>query len=142
LTLPGHPEILVLGDLANCRGSDGRPLPGLAPVAIQQGRYAARLVMNRLKGSRLNGRTTPAFHYRDLGAMATIGRRSAVASYRGWSIQGFAAWLAWLFIHLMQLVGFENRLLVLLQWAWNYLTFSRSARLMTLYDEAARHPEH
>ncbi|MCA9116272.1 MAG: NAD(P)/FAD-dependent oxidoreductase [Planctomycetaceae bacterium] len=137
LTLPGHPDILVLGDLANCTGADGRPLPGLAPVAIQQGRYAARLIINRLKG-----RETPAFQYRDLGAMATIGRRSAVATFRGWSIQGFAAWLAWLFIHLMQLVGFENRLLVLLQWAWNYLTFSRSARLMTLYEDGSRPPEH
>lgn len=126
LALPGHPEILVLGDLAHARQPDGRPLPGVAPVAMQQGAYAARLIQNRLRG-----RVISPFRYRDRGSMAVIGRSAAVAEIGGLRIRGFAAWLTWLFVHLIHLVEFENRLLVLVQWGWNYVTRNRSARLIT-----------
>ncbi|MBI4583070.1 MAG: NAD(P)/FAD-dependent oxidoreductase [Planctomycetes bacterium] len=126
LHLRSHPEIFVIGDLAHCAGADGRPLPGLAPVAIQQGQYAARLLKARLEG------WTPApFAYRDWGNLATIGRAAAVAEIGKLEFSGFFAWLLWLFVHLVQLIGFENRLLVLIQWAWNYFTWNRSARLIT-----------
>ncbi|MFB3820322.1 MAG: NAD(P)/FAD-dependent oxidoreductase [Candidatus Methylomirabilales bacterium] len=136
LSLPGHPEILVVGDLAHLPGPDGRPLPGVAQVAMQQGAYAARLIAARLRGERL-----PAFRYRDYGTMATIGRHAAVADLFGLRFSGRLAWLAWLFIHLMQLVQFENRLLVLVQWAWNYFSYNRAARLITGYQPACREPE-
>lgn len=126
LTLPGHPEILVLGDMALVRDAKGIPLPGTAPVAMQQGSYAARLIRNRIKGV-----VTPPFLFHDKGTMATIGRASAVADVFGLRFSGWFAWLAWLFIHLMYLIAFENRLLVLMQWCWNYLTRNRSARLIT-----------
>ena len=126
LTLPGHPDIFVIGDLANVRGSDGRPLPGLAPVAIQEGRYVARLIARRLDGG-----TMPPFRYHDPGTMATIGRAAAVAVIGPLRLSGYPAWLAWLFLHLMELVQFENRVLVFLQWTWNYITRNRSARLIT-----------
>lgn len=131
LAVPGHPGILVLGDLAHARQAGdrqpgGQPLPGLAPVAMQQGAYAGRLITRRLQG-----RETPPFRYRDRGSMAVIGRSAAVAQIRGLRLSGFAAWLAWLFIHLIYLVEFENRLLVLLQWGWSYVTRNRSARLIT-----------
>jgi NADH:quinone reductase (non-electrogenic) len=126
LSLPTHPEILVLGDMANCTGRDGKPLPGIAPVAVQQGTYAAKLIR-----ARLTGRARAPFRYRDLGTMATIGRAAAVADIGPLHFSGLPAWLAWLFVHLMKLVAFENRLLVLLQWMWSYLTWNRSARLIT-----------
>jgi NADH dehydrogenase len=126
LTLAAHPEVFVIGDMAHCEDADGNPLPGLAPVAMQQGRYAARLI-----DARLSGRTVPAFRYRDRGTMATIGSMKAVCDIFGWRYSGPLAWLTWLFVHLMQLVQFENRLLVLIQWAWHYLTRNRSARLIT-----------
>ena len=126
LTLPGHPEVFVLGDLASCADKQGKPLPGVAPVAIQQGQYTARVVSDRIKG-----RATPPFAYHDYGTMATIGRSSAVAQLGGWKFTGFVAWCLWLFIHLLQLVKYESRVLILIQWAWNYLTFSRSTRLIT-----------
>lgn len=126
LTLPGHPEILVLGDLANYSHQTGSPLPGLAPVAMQQGSYAARLIQ-----ARLEGKTLPPFHYKDRGSMATIGRARAVADL-GWIyLSGYLAWLAWLFIHLLYIVQFQSRLLVLIQWAISYVTHGRSARLIT-----------
>ncbi len=126
LYLQGHPEIFVIGDLAHCAGADGKPLQGLAPVAVQQGQYAARLLKARLEG------WTPApFAYRDWGNLATIGRAAAVAAIGKLEFSGFFAWLVWLFVHLVQLIGFENRLLVLIQWAWNYFTWNRSARLIT-----------
>src|SRR5262249_27523177 len=126
LTVPGHPNIFVIGDLAHCRGPDGKPLPGVAPVAMQQGRYVARLIRARLQGEE-----TPPFRYKDRGSLATIGRAAAVADF-GWvRFSGLLAWLLWLFVHLMYLVQFDNRLLVLFQWAWNYLTRNRSARLIT-----------
>lgn len=126
LSVPGHPEIFVVGDLARALGGDGRPLPGVAPVAMQQGRHVARAV-----AARLRGRTPPAFRYFDKGSLATIGRAAAVADFGRLRFGGYPAWLAWLFIHLMYLVEFENRLLVFVQWAWNYFTRNRSARLIT-----------
>lgn len=126
LTLPGHPEIFVIGDMANFSHQGGKPLPGVAPVAIQQGAYAAQLILKRLAGKSL-----PPFHYQDKGSLATIGRSAAVADL-GWiRLSGFPAWLLWLFLHLMLLVKFESRVLVFIQWVWNYFTFGRSARLIT-----------
>ncbi|MGH7163742.1 MAG: NAD(P)/FAD-dependent oxidoreductase [Planctomycetota bacterium] len=126
LTLPGRPEIFVLGDLAHCAGEDGKPLPGVAPVAMQQGRYASRLVAARLRGESL-----PPFRYTDMGTMATIGRAAAVADLRGLRFSGYPAWLIWLFVHLINLIQFESKMLVLFQWAWSYVTFGRTARLIT-----------
>jgi NADH dehydrogenase len=126
LSLPNHPEVLVLGDMANYSHQGGRPLPGVAPVAIQQGYYAAKLIKARLRGG-----PAPEFHYRDLGSLATIGRRAAVAQFGRLKFSGLLAWLLWLFIHLMKIVNFRNRVLVLMQWAWSYFTYDRSARLIT-----------
>ena len=126
LTLPGRPEVFVIGDMANYPHQTGKPLPGVAQVAMQQGRYVAGLIQRRLRGE-----PPPRFHYHDRGTMATIGANSAVADL-GWArFNGYLAWLAWLFIHIVFLVEFENRLLVLVQWAWNYFTRNRSARLIT-----------
>jgi NADH dehydrogenase len=135
LTLPGHPEIFVVGDLAQLRDQSGKPLPGVAPVAIQQGHYAAELIRERLRGG-----TLPPFRYRDHGNMATIGRAAAVADLHGVRLSGLLAWLAWLFIHLLYLVEFQNRMLVLLQWGWNYFTRNRSARLITGIAPATAEP--
>ena len=126
LSLPGRQEVFVIGDLANYSHQTGKPLPGLAPVAMQQGRYVADLIQRRLRGE-----PTRPFHYHDRGTMATIGAASAVADL-GWiKLSGYPAWLVWLFIHILYLVEFENRLLVIVQWGWNYLTRNRSARLIT-----------
>jgi NADH dehydrogenase len=131
LSLPGHPEILVIGDAAHFEHGGAKPLPGVAQVAIQQGHYAGRLVVARLADERL-----PAFRYEDRGSMATIGKAKAVADL-GWTrLTGFVAWVAWLFVHLLFLVGYENRVLVLTQWAWYYVWRRRSARLITAW-----HPE-
>ncbi|HZU38779.1 MAG TPA: NAD(P)/FAD-dependent oxidoreductase [Gemmataceae bacterium] len=125
-SLPGHPEVFVIGDMADFKDENGKPLPGVAPVAIQQGRYVARLIRERLRG-----RTLPPFHYKDRGSVAVIGRAAAVADL-GWiHISGYLAWLAWLVIHIMNLILFENRLLVMVQWAWDYATRNRAARLIT-----------
>jgi NADH dehydrogenase len=126
LSIAGHPDVFVLGDMASCMGDDGKPLPGVAPVAISQGKYIAKLIKARLKG-----RTIPAYRYRDLGSLATIGRSAAVADIGKWHFSGFLAWLMWLFIHLMKIVSFRNRLLVLMQWGWSYFSYDRSARLIT-----------
>ena len=127
LTLPGHREVFVIGDLACARTSpDGPALPGLAPVAMQQGHYVAKLIRQRLGGG-----TLKPFHYWDRGTMATIGRARAVAMIGPVKFSGLIAWLAWLFIHLMYIVEFQNRLLIFFQWAWNYLAWNRSARLIT-----------
>lgn len=126
LTVPGHPDIFVVGDLAHYAHQTKTPLPGVAPVAMQQGRYAAEAI-----AARLRGRAVEPFRYRDRGSMATIGRAAAVTDL-GWvRFNGMLAWLTWLFIHLLYLVEFDNRLLVLVQWAWNYLTWNRGARLIT-----------
>lgn len=126
LTISGHPEIFAIGDIAHVRSDGQQPLPGVAPVAMQQGTYVARLVAQRLRRD-----TLPAFRYHNRGNLATIGKHAAVADL-GWvRFSGYFAWLAWLFIHIMYLVQFQNRLLVLLQWAWSYFTLNRSARLIT-----------
>jgi NADH:ubiquinone reductase (H+-translocating) len=126
LSLPGHPEAFVIGDLAAFVHQGGQPLPGLAPVAIQQGRAAAQNVWRRL-----TGRPTERFGYRDKGSIATIGRASAVAVIPGLQLSGFVAWLAWLLVHIFFLIGFRNRFLVLFEWAWAYSTHQRGARLIT-----------
>lgn len=126
-TVANRPDIFVIGDLANCPGPDGKPLPGMAPVAMQQGEYVAATIVRRLKGESPKG----PFRYFDKGAMATIGRAQAVAESMGLKFSGFIAWLAWLFIHIMYLARFENRVLVLFQWFWNYITRNRTARLIT-----------
>jgi NADH dehydrogenase len=126
LTVPGHPEIFVIGDLASFSHQTGQPLPGLAPVAMAEGRYVARAIQTRLRGE-----PVPPFHYFDKGNLATIGRNSAVAEFGRVHISGFFAWIVWLFVHLMYLVEFDNRLLVLIQWMYNYITRNRGARLIT-----------
>ena len=128
LSLAGHPEVLALGDMVRIRRDDGEPLvlPGLAPVAMQQGRYAGRLVRNRLAG-----RKTPPFRYRDKGNLATIGRAAAVAEIKGLELGGFLAWITWLVVHLWYLVGFQNRLLVVVRWSFSFVTHGRGARLIT-----------
>lgn len=127
LSVPGHPEIFVVGDLANFTPpGEQHPLPGLAPVAMQEGRFAAKNI-----GDDLKGRARQTFHYRGKGTMATIGRAAAIAQIGNLHLSGTIAWLMWLFVHLMYLVGFRNRLLVFIEWAWDYLTYQRSARLIT-----------
>jgi NADH dehydrogenase len=126
-TVGNRPNVFVIGDLANCPGTDGKPLPGMAPVAMQQGEYVAAAIVRRLKGESPKG----PFRYFDKGSMATIGRASAVGESFGLKFSGFIAWLAWLFIHIMYLARFENRVLVLFQWFWNYVTRNRTARLIT-----------
>jgi NADH dehydrogenase len=126
LTVPGYPNIFVIGDLAALKGQDGRWLPGVAQVAIQQGRVAAANLRRQVSGEPLQ-----PFRYRNLGNLATIGRNKAVADLPGWRFKGYPAWLFWLFVHVMNLVGFRNRLSVLTQWAFSYLTFQRSVRLIT-----------
>jgi len=127
LAVPGHPEIFVIGDTAHVVGDDGRPLPGLAPVAKQQGAYVARVLR-----AQLSGRAAPeSFRYRNLGTMATIGRRAAVADFGWLRLDGTLAWLLWGLIHVSFLVGFRNRLVVILDWLWSYVTFQSGARLIT-----------
>jgi NADH dehydrogenase len=126
LTVPGHPEVFAIGDVAHTAGPDGNPLPGVATVAIQQGRYVGRLLRNRSRGV-----PTKPFEYKDRGTMAIIGRAAAVAQLGRLHLSGFPAWLIWLFVHLVNLIEYQNRLLVLIQWAWAYFTRKRSARLIT-----------
>ena len=142
LSVPGHPELLVLGDLAHVPGPDGRPLPGIAPVALQQGRHAARTILGDLRG-----KPRQPFVYRDKGQMATIGRSRAVVQTGALRIGGLFAWIAWLVIHIYYLSGFKNRLFVLFQWAWSYFTFARGARLIVgkswqSYPEESGDPAH
>ena len=126
LSLPEHSEVFVIGDLAALADTDGKPLPGVAPVAIQQGGAAAKNLLHRIAGQ-----PTVPFRYHDKGSMATIGRASAIAHIGKLELSGFAAWLAWLFVHILFLIGFRNRLMVMIQWAWSYVTFERGARLIT-----------
>jgi len=125
LTIPGHPEIFVIGDLAYLE-YDGKPLPGLAPVAMQQGRYAADAIVERLRG-----RTPEPFHYFNKGNLAVIGRLAGVADFGRLRFHGLLAWLLWLFVHLMYIVEFQNRLTIFIHWGFLYLTFDRGARLIT-----------
>jgi NADH dehydrogenase len=128
LTLPGHPEVFAIGDMVRVRDADGASvvLPGVAPVAMQQGRYAGRVVRARV-GQRPHG----AFRYRDKGNLATIGRAAAVADIKGLRLSGFPAWATWLVVHLWYLIGFQNRLLVLIRWSFSFATHGRGARLIT-----------
>ena len=129
LSVPGHPEVFVAGDLARVLLGE-RVVPGVAPAAIQQGRHAADSIVRLVSGE-----SAPAFHYRDKGSLATIGRAAAVAEIGRLRFGGFLAWMAWLLIHIFYLIGFRNRLWVLAGWAWSYVTFKRGARLIT-----GRHP--
>jgi NADH:ubiquinone reductase (H+-translocating) len=130
LSIPDHPEVFVIGDLAALKDASGKMLPGVAPVAILEGRYVAKLIRHELhRGPEPMSR--PAFHYHDKGSLATIGRAAAVAQFGKIHISGFIAWLAWLFVHILFLIGFRNRLLVFIQWAWSYVTYERGARLIT-----------
>jgi NADH dehydrogenase len=149
LSLAGHPEVFVIGDLAAAKDEHGKMLPGVAPVAIQEGKFVAKLIRkeverggtNRnLEGALALSRSVrqggdfdsrPAFHYWDKGSLATIGRAAAVAQFGKIHISGFIAWLSWLFVHILFLIGFRNRLLVFIQWAWSYVTYERGARLIT-----------
>jgi NADH dehydrogenase len=127
LTIPGYPEIYVVGDLAGLAGKDGKQLPGVAQVAMQGGAYAARAIVARLNGPR----EIKPFHYFDKGDLAVIGRAAAVARIFGFRLHGLIAWLVWLFVHIMYLVQFQNRVLVFIRWGFLFLTFSRGARLIT-----------
>lgn len=126
LTVPGHPEIFVVGDLASLKDEEGNMLPGVAPVAMQEGAFAAENIQRDLRGEPRKN-----FHYFDKGSLATIGRSAAIAQFGNIHISGFIAWLSWLFIHILFLIGFRNRIVVLLQWAWSYFTYERGARLIT-----------
>ena len=126
LSIPGHPEVFVLGDLASVMQPNGHPIPGVAPAAIQMGEFAADAIEADRKGQ-----PRGVFHYHDKGSMATIGRSSAVAQFHGLKLSGMPAWLAWLFVHLMFLIGFRSRAQVLWEWFWAYLHFQRGARLIT-----------
>ncbi|MGA8143522.1 MAG: NAD(P)/FAD-dependent oxidoreductase [Candidatus Acidiferrales bacterium] len=126
MTVPGHPEIFVIGDLSSFSHQTGKPLPGVAQPAIQQGRYVAKVIQRRI-----HGEETKPFHYFDKGNLATIGRGAAVADLNFLRLSGLPAWLIWIFLHLMYIVEFKNRLLVFTQWMWLYLTFDRAARLIT-----------
>ena len=126
LTIPGHPDVFVIGDLASLAGPDGRPLPGVAQVAMQMGRHAARNIIRATEGQALR-----AFTYRNLGDMATIGRASAVANLPSLRLKGWIGWVAWLFVHILNLIGFRNRIVVMVQWIWAYFSYQRAIRLIT-----------
>jgi len=126
LSIPQHPEVFVIGDLAAFKDEDGNMLPGVAPVAMQEGRAVAKTIA----GDRGN-QPRKDFHYLDKGSLATIGRAAAVAQFRGLHLSGYLAWLGWLFVHIFFLIGFRNRIIVMLRWAWSYLTYERGARLIT-----------
>ena len=135
LTIPGHQEVQVVGDLANFPHQSGQPLPGVSPVAMQQGRHAAENIMGMIGGERPR-----RFWYWDKGSMATIGRNKAVADLHAVHLTGFPAWLVWLFVHVLFLVGFRNRVAVLLQWGWAYFTFNKGARLITRNFQSEQRP--
>lgn len=130
LSVPGHPEVFAIGDTALSLAPDGKPLPGVAPVAKQQGYYVARLIKTRLKGEETRG-----FRYRNYGNLATIGRKAAVADFGRIRLHGLIAWLIWTVAHIYYLIGFRNRLMVAIDWLWAYFTFQRGARLITGRDQ-------
>jgi NADH dehydrogenase len=133
LSLPGHPEVFALGDLASYAHQGNAPLPAVAPVAMQQGRYVARVIMRRL-----HGRSTEPFRFRDRGSLAVIGRNAAVADLGKIHFSGWLAWIAWIFVHIGYLIEFDSKLMVMFQWGWNYLTRKKGARLVTGGDFATR----
>ena len=126
LSIPGHPAVFVIGDLAAVKNDDGSLVPGVAPAAIQEGIHTARNITRIM-----NDQPTLPFRYRDKGSLATIGRAAGVADFGRIKLSGFIAWAAWLAVHIFFLIGFRNRVLVILQWAWAYLTYQRGARLIT-----------
>jgi NADH dehydrogenase len=126
LSVPDHPEVFVIGDAAAIHGDDGEPVPGVAPAAKQMGNYVGRLI-----AARLAGKSLPAFRYRNLGELATIGRRAAVVKFGRLHLKGFIGWLFWSFAHIYFLIGVKNRFIVAFTWLWDYLTFQRGARLIT-----------
>lgn len=124
LQIPGHPEVFAIGDAAYWE-EGGKPIPMVAPAAVQMAETAAENVLRRIRGKALR-----SFHYRNPGALATIGRNAAVARVKGLKFRGFPAWLVWLVVHLIRLVGFRNRLVVLINWAWDYFFFERASRII------------
>jgi len=126
LSIPGYPEVFVIGDLASLKDENGKLLPGVAPVAMQEGTFVAKMIARDIAGQ-----AREDFKYLDKGSLATIGRAAAVAQFGKLHISGFVAWLSWLFIHIFFLIGFRNRILVFIQWAWSYVTYERGARLIT-----------
>jgi NADH dehydrogenase len=126
LTIPGYKNVFVIGDLASLKGEDGQPLPGVAQVAIQMGKHAARQVLRGIERQPYR-----PFQYNNLGNMATIGRNSAVADFGWMTLKGYFGWLAWLFVHILNLIGFRNRIVVMVQWAWSYFSYQRAIRLIT-----------
>jgi NADH dehydrogenase len=135
LSVPGHPEVFVIGDLASVTQPDGKPVPGVAPAAKQMGRYVAATLK-----ARWQGKLTPPFRYRDDGSLATIGRMAAVAQFGRLKLSGLLAWWVWLVAHIAFLIGFRNRLVVMLDWAWAYWTYQRHARIVTGVDETTTLP--
>ena len=135
LSVPGHPDIFVIGDTASLVDASGRPVPGVAPAAKQEGTHVARCLLARFTGSR----APPPFRYRNWGNLATIGRKRAVAEIGSFQISGLPAWLLWSTAHIYFLVGFRNRIVVGANWLWNYITFERGARLITGMTDVARH---
>jgi NADH dehydrogenase len=133
LSIAGHPEVFVIGDLAALKDASGKMLPGVAPVAILEGRYVGKVIRREIEVGAISasGAGREPFHYWDKGSLATIGRAAAVAQFGKIHISGFMAWLAWLFVHILFLIGFRNRVLVFIQWAWSYFTYERGARLIT-----------
>jgi len=124
-SLDEYPNIFIIGDMADFRDDEGKPLPGVSPVAMQQGRYVAKFIINKIEN-----KTTGPFHYLNKGNMATIGRKLAVAEYKSFKLKGFLGWLAWLFVHLYYMVGFKNKISILITWMWSYLTYGAAARVI------------
>lgn len=139
LSVPGHPNIFVIGDTATVNDAGGKPLPGVAPVAKQQGRYVAKSLIAAANGT--SSATTP-FAYRDFGSLATIGRKHAIMQLGSFKLSGFIAWLLWCVAHVYFLIGFRNRLIVAMNWMWNYVTFQRGTRLITGVRETQMGPPH
>jgi NADH dehydrogenase len=133
--VPGHPEIFVVGDTAAVSDDQGRPVPGVAPAAKQMGRYAGKLI-----AARIAGQPSEPFRYRHMGDLATIGRRAAIVSFHGIKLKGFIAWLFWGVAHIYFLIGLKNRFIVAFTWFWDFITFSRGARLITECSEGAAAP--
>ncbi len=145
LTVPGHPEVFIIGDMASVKQTDGKPVPGVAPAAIQMGEFAARTILNEAAG----GARAGGFHYFDKGSLATIGRNAGIAQIGRLHLSGLIAWLAWLLVHIYFLIGFRNRLQVIWEWAWAYFRYQKGARLITgssdsiapeIHDEASGGP--
>ena len=137
-SLPGHPEVFAIGDMALVLEENGRPVPGVSPAAMQMARHVAQIIEDELLAPAPGHASRPAFKYWDKGTMATIGRSAAVAKLGRFEFSGFVAWVTWLFVHLIFLVGFRNKLTVLLQWTYSYFTYKRGSRIVTGLSEEAK----